>query len=187
MTAKESLIAQTQELLWERGYIGTSPKAIQERALVGQGSMYHHFKGKADLALVAIEQSSEDMQRDITRYLSAEGTALERIAKLLRRERDVLRGCRIGRLAQDPEIFANDTLRKPVSDTFENLKRQIAEVLELGVARKELRANLNVVETATVICAVAQGAYVLARAANSVGPFEQAISGLLVLLNEFAI
>lgn len=44
------LIEATQELLWERGYVGTSPRAIQQRAGAGQGSMYHHFGGKPDLA-----------------------------------------------------------------------------------------------------------------------------------------
>ncbi|MBN3787995.1 TetR/AcrR family transcriptional regulator [Burkholderia sp. Ac-20353] len=187
MTAKDSLITQTQALLWERGYIGTSPKAIQERALVGQGSMYHHFKDKADLALAAIERSSEEMQREVNDILSADGTAIERITALLRRERDVLRGCRIGRLAQDPEVFASSVLRKPVNDTFDMLKRRLSEVLELGIARKELHGDLNVADTATLICAVAQGAYVLARAANSEIPFEHAINGLLLMLDEFAI
>src|SRR5688572_27007362 len=44
MSTSERLIESTRELLWERGYVGTSPKAILERAGAGQGSMYHHFK-----------------------------------------------------------------------------------------------------------------------------------------------
>jgi AcrR family transcriptional regulator len=55
MTARERLIASAQELLWERGYVGTSPRAIQERARAGQGSMYHHFKGKAGLFLAVAD------------------------------------------------------------------------------------------------------------------------------------
>ena len=55
MTTRERLVQSAQELLWERGYVAMSPKAIQERSGVGQGSMYHHFKGKADLAAAAIE------------------------------------------------------------------------------------------------------------------------------------
>src|SRR3954468_17749100 len=52
MSTPERLIESTRELLWERGYVGTSPKAILERSGAGQGSMYHHFKGgKPDLAL----------------------------------------------------------------------------------------------------------------------------------------
>jgi TetR/AcrR family transcriptional repressor of nem operon len=37
----------TRELRWERGYAATSPRAILDRAGAGQGSMYHHFAGKA--------------------------------------------------------------------------------------------------------------------------------------------
>ena len=62
MDTRERLITSTQELLWERGYVGTSPKAIQQRAGVGQGSMYHHFSGKPDLALAAIQRCAEEIR-----------------------------------------------------------------------------------------------------------------------------
>jgi AcrR family transcriptional regulator len=45
-TSIDKLIETTQELLWERGYVGMSPRAIQDRAGVGQGSMYHHFRSR---------------------------------------------------------------------------------------------------------------------------------------------
>jgi len=48
MDARERLIETTRDLLWERGYVGTSPRAILTRAGVGQGSMYHNFTGKAE-------------------------------------------------------------------------------------------------------------------------------------------
>ena len=62
MSTPERLIESTRELLWERGYVGTSPKAIQEHAGAGQGSMYHHFKGKPDLALAAIRRTAEELR-----------------------------------------------------------------------------------------------------------------------------
>jgi hypothetical protein len=76
----------------------TSPKAIQRRAGAGQGSMYHHFSGKADLALAAVRRSADELRTAGERQLSHRGTAFERIEAYLRRERDVLRGCPIGRL-----------------------------------------------------------------------------------------
>src|SRR3954453_13559214 len=60
-TAADRLIESTRELLWERGYVGTSPKAIQQLAGAGQGSMYHHFEGKPDLARAAIERTAAEM------------------------------------------------------------------------------------------------------------------------------
>ena len=62
MSTPDRLIEATRELLWERGYVGTSPKAIQQRAGAGQGSMYHHFAGKPDLALAAIRRTAEEMR-----------------------------------------------------------------------------------------------------------------------------
>jgi TetR/AcrR family transcriptional regulator, transcriptional repressor for nem operon len=55
----------TQELLWERGYVGTSPRAIQDRAGAGQGSMYHHFRTKQELAEEAIARSAEQMEAQV--------------------------------------------------------------------------------------------------------------------------
>ncbi|MFB9430645.1 TetR/AcrR family transcriptional regulator [Streptoalloteichus tenebrarius] len=183
MTAQDRLVESTRELLWERGYVGTSPKAIQQRAGVGQGSMYHHFAGKADLALVAVRRTAEDMRAQAEVRLSGPGTAFERISAYLLRERDVLRGCPIGRLTQDPDVVASPTLRAPLAETFAWLRGRLTEVLEEGRARGELVEDLDVSSTAATIVAVLQGGYVLARSAESVDPFLDAVHGVLGLLS----
>ena len=183
----DRLIESTQELLWERGYTGTSPKAIQERAGAGQGSMYHHFSGKVDLALAAIRRSADERMRLAEEQFSGPGTAVERIAAYLRRERDVLRGCPVGRLTQDPEVFADPDLRGPVAETFEQLRLRLAEVVGEGQRAGELDPALNPADTAAAIVAVLQGGYVLARAANSPEPFYQAADGVLALLSTRSI
>ncbi|MEH6375846.1 TetR/AcrR family transcriptional regulator [Streptomyces sp. KLMMK] len=178
----ERLIESTRELLWERGYIGTSPKAIQQRAGAGQGSMYHHFSGKPGLALAAIRRTAQEMRGKAEQQLGGPGTAVERITAYLRRERDVLKGCPVGRLTQDPDVMADAALRAPVDETFVWLRGRLAEVLAEGVARGELSAGLDPAATAATVVAVLQGGYVLARAAGSTAPFEQAVDGVLGLL-----
>ncbi len=74
MGTAEDLIESTRELLWERGYVGTSPKAIQQRAGVGQGSMYHHFTGKPGLALAAITRTAQEMRASAEARFTAPGT-----------------------------------------------------------------------------------------------------------------
>ncbi|UQS27357.1 TetR/AcrR family transcriptional regulator [Amycolatopsis thermalba] len=182
MDTSERLIRSTQELLRDRGYVGTSPKAIQQRAQAGQGSMYHHFSGKPALALAAIRRTAEELRAETEALLAGGGTALDRIEKYLLRERDVLRGCPVGRLAQDPDIVASEDLRQPVHETFDWLRRRLAEVLADGVARNELPADLDPDATAVTLAAVVQGGYVLARAASSAEPFERAIDGVRKLL-----
>ena len=187
MSTSDRLIESTRELLWERGYTGTSPKAIQQRAGAGQGSMYHHFTGKADLALAAIKRSADQRMDLAEEQFSGPGTALERISAYLRRERDVLRGCPIGRLTQDPDIIADPDLRRPVAETFEYLRRRLAEVIVEGQQRGELVPTLDSESVAAAIVAVLQGGYVLARAADSSDPFYQAAEGAIAMLSACAV
>ncbi|RKS80462.1 AcrR family transcriptional regulator [Motilibacter peucedani] len=182
MDTRTRLLESTQDLLWDRGYVGTSPRAIQERAGAGQGSMYHHFSGKHDLAVAAMRLTTEQVRERAEQLLGAEGTAYARVEAYLRFERDALRGCRVGRMTQDPEVVADDELRAPVADAIAWQRGRIAQVLAEGVARGELSPALSPERTAATLVAVVQGAYVEARAAGSREPYDAAIEGALDLL-----
>ena len=172
-STRDRLVESTRELLRERGYTGTSPKAIQQRADAGQGSMYHHFAGKQDLALAAIERNAEELVALADQELSTDGPPSERIAGWLRRQREILRGCPMGVLAQDPEIIANDALRSPIAGHFEWIRGRLRDILAEG--------GLDV-RLADTFLAVLQGGYVLARAANDTQPFEDAVEGAIALV-----
>jgi TetR/AcrR family transcriptional regulator, transcriptional repressor for nem operon len=182
MSTPERLIEATRELLWERGYVGTSPKAIQQQAGAGQGSMYHHFAGKPDLALAAIRRTADEMRAAAEAALSGEGTAYERISAYLLRERDVLRGCPVGRLTMDPDVIASDELRAPVDETLDWLRGRLAAIVQEGRERGELSTALVPAEIAATIVATVQGGYVLARASGSTAVFDAGVRGLLALL-----
>lgn len=182
MSTPERLIESTRELLWERGYVGTSPKAILERADAGQGSMYHHFKGKPDLALAAIRRTAEEMRATAAGVLDGPGTPYERIEAYLGRERDVLRGCPVGRLTMDPDVIASAELRAPVDETLDWLRGRIAGIVEEGKAQGQFAPHLDGGEIAAAVVATVQGGYVLARASGSPAAFDAGVRGLLSLL-----
>ncbi|MFD0415507.1 TetR/AcrR family transcriptional regulator [Streptomyces sp. NPDC127108] len=182
MSTPERLIESTRELLWERGYVGTSPKAIQQHAGAGQGSMYHHFAGKPDLALAAIRRTAQEMRATAEASLAGDGPAYDRVAAYLGRERDVLRGCPVGRLTMDPDVIASDELRAPVTETLEWLRGRLADIVQEGVDRGEFSASLDAGEVASAVVATVQGGYVLARATGSPEAFDAGVRGLLALL-----
>ncbi|WJY30052.1 TetR/AcrR family transcriptional regulator [Streptomyces sp. P9-2B-1] len=182
MSTPERLIEATQELLWERGYVGASPKAIQQRAGAGQGSMYHHFAGKPDLALAAVTRTAAEMRGTAGQLLDGPGSAYERIEAYLLRERDVMKGCPVGRLTMDPEVIASDALRAPVDETIGWLRGRLAEILQEGLDRGDLTPGLVPGEVAAAVVATVQGGYVLARASGSTAAFDSAVRGLLSLL-----
>ena len=182
MTTRDRLVQSAQELLWERGYVAMSPKAIQERSGVGQGSMYHHFKGKADLAAAAIELNAVGFKVGAEKWLGATGTPIERIRGYMLRSREALRGCQIGKLTQDPEIAESERLRKPLDEAFMWLEQRLQSVVEEAKDAKEISQDIDAAELAAMLVATIQGGYVLASAAASPEPFHRAIRGALALL-----
>ena len=186
MEARERLVRSAQELLWERGYVATSPKAIQQRSGAGQGSMYHHFAGKADLARVALDRTAAAERERAERLLSGPGTALDRLTGYLLRERDALRGCPVGRHALDPEVVADDALREPVAATFTWLRGRLTEIVAQGRAAGEFPAGLDPARVAAAVVATVQGGYVLARADGDPAALTEAVEGAAQMLTAMA-
>lgn len=156
-TSAEKLIVTTQALLWEPGYPGTSPRAVQDRAGVGQGSMYHHFRNKAELAQAAEKRSASELIDEVQQLLDSQGDPLDRVVAYLRLEREVLRGCRIGRLTADPEVLADPALRKPLEDTFAWISDRLTSLLRDAQAAGHLPAGLDPTDLAATVIAVRQG------------------------------
>lgn len=184
MDTKDKLIETTRELLWERGYVGTSPKDIQVRSGIGQGSMYHHFEGKSDLALEAIRKNAFDMKVISKERLSQGSTALEKIKSFLLRHRNIQRGCRIGGLTQDPHIVADDEMRLVLGESFEWLHKALTDVIRDGQKNGDFDTGFDADDIASVVSAVLQGGYVLAKASASDKPFHRAINGVISLLEK---
>jgi TetR/AcrR family transcriptional regulator, transcriptional repressor for nem operon len=180
-STKDQLIDSTRELLWERGYAATSPRAILGRAGVGQGSMYHHFAGKRQLAEAALGVTARELLEGAEAVL-VEGSAFDRVRGYLLRRRDVLRGCPVGRMASDPDVLASPELRELVAATFEQIRTLLVAAFEQGIANGEFTAELDPAELSDTVLAVVQGGYVLARAAADPAAFDRAVRGAVALI-----
>ncbi|WP_425718497.1 TetR/AcrR family transcriptional regulator [Micromonospora sp. DT233] len=173
------------ELMWERGYADTSPRHVRERSGVGQGSMYHHFPTKRDLALAALERNVADLLPAASE-LDGPGEPMARIEAYLMRPRDALKGCKVGRMTQDPQVREDPVLLAPVARAFAQVHVAWAKVLSEAVAARELRDDLDPEDLAHTLMAVLQGGYVLAIAQQDPGPFDAARAGVLSLLRAAA-
>ncbi len=178
MNKKEALTQATAELLWERGYVGTSPSMILRRSNAGQGSMYHHFSGKAELAVAAMTRLADQLRSSVELSLADSESAIERAGAYLDLERDPLMGCRLGRLVQDPDVVSNEQLRAPAAEFFRWLEDSLAEVLAEGVRSGELRPGTDVRTVASMAIAAVQGGYVLSRARQDPEVFRRAVTGV---------
>lgn len=185
METRQRLVDAMSDLLWERGYADTSPREVRERAAVGQGSQYHHFRSKQALALAALEQNIADLEA-APPELAGAGSPLERIESYLMAPRDALRGCKVGRMTQDPQVREDPVLMAPVADAFIRAHERWAAALGDAIRDGELPEHLDAHQLAHTLMAVLQGGYVLAMAQHDAAPFEAARAGALALLRAAA-
>jgi AcrR family transcriptional regulator len=144
--------------------------------------MYHHFQGKQELALAAIERNVADLVTRADADLGGPGTVTERITRYMRRERAALRGCPVGRLTMDPDVMTDPDLRRPVEGAFATVRERLARVIDEGRRSGELDPSVDPAAVAAALVAVLQGGYVLARASGSADSYTQAVEGVLALL-----
>jgi TetR/AcrR family transcriptional regulator, transcriptional repressor for nem operon len=183
MTSREQLTGAMAELMWERGYAATSPRDVMARAGVGQGSMYHHFSGKHELAVAAMSAAVEDAIGDSSVLVEGEGSPVERIKRYLSLPRPGTRGCRVGRMTQDPQVVADAELIGIVAAAFDTALARWEQAITAAIAADELPATIDPAELARTLSAVIQGGYVLARAKGEQGPMDAAIRGAVSLLD----
>lgn len=186
MDSRERLIVAMSDLMWERGYAATSPRDVRARSGVGQGSMYHHFPSKRDLALAALERNCQESLPGTADPLSAPGDPLEKLAEHMTRPREALKGCKVGRMTQDPLVASDPGLLAPVADAFDTVHRILVTVIREAVDAGELPADTDPDRIASLLQATIQGGYVLAIARQDRAPYDQAVAGAVDLLRAAA-
>ena len=170
------------ELMWERGYSATSPRAVRELSGVGQGSMYHYFPTKRDLGLAALDHNCRVQLDSWKAAIKDLEDPLEILSAYLTLPRDPLKGCRVGRMAQDKAVVADDGLREPVAEAFARLREMLVVVIGAARSQGRLPADLEPDHLARTMVAVVQGGYVLAMAEQDRAPYDAACQGALELL-----
>lgn len=178
---KDKLVKAMADLLLEKGLASTSPNDILTRAGVGQGSLYHHFNGKEDLALYAIIYNVEQLLSYNTHVLSSDENAYNKLSNLLLKTRNIDRGCLVGQMARDRSIMQNSTLAAEVTRGFESMKQSFEGIIKQGIADGSISKELGPLEAVTLIIATLQGAYIIAKGLQDDSYFHLSINTLLKL------
>jgi TetR/AcrR family transcriptional repressor of nem operon len=178
---RAEILRAVKELLWERGYEAMSPRDVLDRSGAGQGSLYHHFPGKVELACVALNEMAAEERAAVDVLFAPDRKPLDRIYAYLNRERDALRGCRLARLANE-SVMENLELRKPVKRFLEHIIDRLRSSLEEAQFDGDLLPDFEAAEVATTLLAVVEGGFVLARTHWDANRMKQALGGATQLL-----
>jgi AcrR family transcriptional regulator len=148
---RASLISAAAEILAESGYAGCSIAAVTSRAGVASGSVYSHFRSKAELAAEVFRTIVSREVRAV-REAAATGAATERIAAVIETfaGRALKSPRRAYALLAEPVDPAVDALRLEFRQAYRDV---IADAIDAGVRAGELPP-----QNATVVAAALVGA-----------------------------
>lgn len=180
---RRKLIDAAKALLWERGYENTSPRDVLDRSGIGQGSLYHHFPGKLDLAEAALAEMVAEEIAAMDAIFAPDKAPLQRLEDYLTRQRQALRGCRIGRLSNET-IMESPALRQHVAAYLDHVEGLIRTAFAGAQADGSLRGALDANAMGALFVSVIQGGFVLARAHWDGARMERALAGAEAVLAE---
>jgi len=178
---RERMVASAVALLARRGLQATSLSEVLEHSGAPRGSVYHHFpEGKNQMIDSALDAAGATAIELLDRKA---GSSAEEIATwFLYVWREVLirgkfeAGCAVLAVA-----VAADTpeLLEHTARVFRTWRRRIAELLEQGGL-----APADATRFAAVLVASSEGAVVLARAEQSLEPFDLVAEQLLIQVRQ---
>jgi AcrR family transcriptional regulator len=179
---RDKIVEATKELIWERGFENMSPRDVMDRSGAGQGSLYHHFRSKQALAVAALDEMKAEEMANVDAIFDPALPPLARIERYLTRERRMLRGCRLARIANEGAI-EDDALRAPVAAYLDHITGLIAASLSEAQQRGELEPSIDAGQIGATLMAIVEGGFVLARAHWDEARMREVLAGAMVLVD----
>ncbi|GBF76392.1 TetR family transcriptional regulator [Paenibacillus sp. 598K] len=170
---KEVALQSAFTLFLTKGFLATSMDDIVAHSKVSKTNIYYYFKTKEELLLATVNQLIAQYEQQIDAIasrseLSVQGklTAILRILTNSDEQPSYLGGCPFLSLyTQTPADAAQ--IRERIKHFFDQQLYSVEMILSQGIAQGELRADLPVRPTATLIVTSIEGALFLAQASNN--------------------
>lgn len=158
--------------------MGASVRDIAQAANVPLGSFTNHFPSKEAFGLEILERYfaqhrdvSEQMLGDSTKTSRARVEAYFDLAIAGLSCNEMRGGCLVGNFCAEV-ADRSEILRQRLATIFQDFRDSIQQVLEDGVAKGELRADLDCKAAGGFIYSSMQGAILIAKVLRSPGPLE---------------
>ncbi|MEO1761844.1 MAG: TetR/AcrR family transcriptional regulator [Cyanobacteria bacterium J06629_18] len=180
---KERILHKAAALFNTRGYAGASISDIMQVTGLKKGGIYNHFQSKDDLALQAFEYAAELIKQRYRGALKNKRHAVERLQGIISVFQDnidnpvVEGGCPLMNTAIESDD-SHPVLRKRAQLVMDDWRNMVCRVLEKGIARNEIRSDVNPDEVATVMITLLEGAVMMSKLYDDPIHLERAINHL---------
>lgn len=165
---RQFIVEKTAPLFNTKGYAGTSLSDMTDATGLTKGSIYGNFANKDEVALAVFDHNWSRVQAllrtAMAKHLSARAQLLALVDVY---ENSHLHGFPEGGCPLlNTAIEADDThpeLRSRAAAAFRAWKKHLTSVIEMGVASREFRAEVDAEQVAVTLIALIEGAVMIAR------------------------
>ncbi|MBL4900610.1 MAG: TetR/AcrR family transcriptional regulator [Colwellia sp.] len=159
---RERILSSAVDLFLKNGFEATSPQAIYAASGVGQGSFYHHFSNKDDLANAVLERVATEKTAELNHITSTIYNPKERIEAYLKLPRKGTEGCKFGRFMYETSAQKQE-LNKPIQGFFDELLRFLNKNFQEAQYQGLISSNFSAEELSFILMEQIQGGYIMSR------------------------
>ncbi|KRD12738.1 hypothetical protein ASE21_02190 [Flavobacterium sp. Root901] len=157
---KQFIIEKSAPIINKKGMAGTSLTDIMEATKLAKGGIYGNFENKEEICKESFLYLRSQLAEKLNNAVSQGKTAKEKLFKLLAvyNNRDNMTdGCPIlnfGVEADDTNLFIKEQVKKAILSA----QKRFFDIIELGIANKELSPEINPEQFSIKIFAMIEGA-----------------------------
>jgi AcrR family transcriptional regulator len=163
---RERILSSATKLFLKNGFEATSPQAIYAESGVGQGSFYHHFSSKDDLANAVLERIVGEKTAELSHITSTLTNPKERLEAYLKLPRKGTDGCKFGRFMYETS-GQKQQLNKPIQGFFDELKIFLSQNFQAAKKQKLVSSDFSAEELSSMLIVQIQGGYIMSRVYQS--------------------
>ena len=182
-TKSELLLDKGMEILWSRGYNGTSVNDIVKSADVPKGSFYFYFDSKEDFAVKALWRYFDKMFTPALAIMNDTSIpAKERLIKIfeyrvdtLKNELDCQMGCMASNLGNEVSEH-NEKIRNTVVEIHAKVVDSMVQLAEEAQRDGDIAASVNVRDLIEFIQDAGKGAMITMKEMKNSYPVDNFMS-----------
>jgi TetR/AcrR family transcriptional regulator, transcriptional repressor for nem operon len=164
---RRRIVEQSAPVFNRHGYSGTSVAELMDATGLEKGGIYRHFSSKQELAVAAFDHAWAAVNESRWRGLNDCPTSLDKLLLLVRNfvdhpQRTIPGGCPLLNTAIDSDD-GNLALRGKALGALHQWRARIVDIVCQGQGTRELRADVDPLQVATVLIATLEGAVMMSR------------------------
>lgn len=172
---RDKILSESKQLVFEKGFAGTSIDQILDRTGITKGAFFYHFKTKSALAKALIVEFARDdighMETALKKTENLKEDPVERLLQFIQEFIDLMSdlstppSCLYASYTYEPDQFDREVL-DIVEEAILTWKETFQALLAAVLKEYVLKLDVDIDELANSFFVTFEGSYVISRALN---------------------